>query len=477
VVNTSDFFAFFLPAFGKPPGPGIDTPVSEASFTGTGDLPGGAFESWANSVADDALVVVGSSASASGNEAFRWEDGVITGLGDLPGGSFGSNASDVSADGGVIAGTGNSTSGIEAYRWAAGVMTPIGDIPGGAFHSGATAISADGSVIVGTGRSTTFYQRGFRWEDGVLTDLGAPSGPESPLFGLTADGSAAVGQGNAFGNWGAWKWSTQAGWSFLPWSTPQSAHIVASAESISDDARVVVGGSGVDGSSMRAVRWVDFVPQILPSVATQTGTSYATHVSADGGTVVGSAETAQGTEAMLWTDGGQSRLLYDVLTVDHGLNLTGWTLTAARHISADGRKIVGYGTNPEGNTEGWLAVLPAPATMAAAAAPSLTAQDAAFLAQFTAGSESDADTDGLADSADNCPLTPNPAQLDADSDGFGNACDADVNNDGGVGLDDVAAILAAVGTASPVADLNGDGGVGLDDVAEALGRVGTAPGP
>ena len=35
-----------------------------------------------------------------------------------------------------------------------------------------------------------------------------------------------------------------------------------------------------------------------------------------------------------------------------------------RNISADGRKIVGYGTNPDGNTEGWLAVLPASVTIA-----------------------------------------------------------------------------------------------------------------
>ena len=40
------------------------------------------------------------------------------------------------------------------------------------------------------------------------------------------------------------------------------------------------------------------------------------------------------------------------------------------------------------------------------------------------------DLDGAMDATDNCLETPNPGQLDADGDGFGNACDADLNNDG-----------------------------------------------
>ena len=48
------------------------------------------------------------------------------------------------------------------------------------------------------------------------------------------------------------------------------------------------------------------------------------------------------------------------------------------------------------------------------------------------------DCDGVPDAIDNCldvpngPAQPNP-QCDTDSDGYGNACDPDVNNDGGVG--------------------------------------------
>ena len=42
----------------------------------------------------------------------------------------------------------------------------------------------------------------------------------------------------------------------------------------------------------------------------------------------------------------------------------------------------------------------------------------------------DVDDDGVGDLGDNCPLTPNSSQVDADADGAGNACDCDFNQDG-----------------------------------------------
>jgi hypothetical protein len=40
-----------------------------------------------------------------------------------------------------------------------------------------------------------------------------------------------------------------------------------------------------------------------------------------------------------------------------GLDLTGWTLRQVTGLSADGQTIVGWGTNPNGDTEAWLASL------------------------------------------------------------------------------------------------------------------------
>ena len=42
------------------------------SFQGLGELPGGAFFSFANAVSGDGTVVVGHSGSIAGTEAFRW---------------------------------------------------------------------------------------------------------------------------------------------------------------------------------------------------------------------------------------------------------------------------------------------------------------------------------------------------------------------------------------------------------------------
>lgn len=72
-----------------------------------GDLPGGQNFSIVQSISGDGSTVVGSSGSASGNQAVRWTAGSgLIGLGDLPGGLFQSESRGVSADGQVISGHG-----------------------------------------------------------------------------------------------------------------------------------------------------------------------------------------------------------------------------------------------------------------------------------------------------------------------------------------------------------------------------------
>ena len=73
--------------------------------------------------------------------------------------------------------------------------------------------------------------------------------------------------------------------------------------------------------------------------------------------------------------------------------------------------------------------------------------------------DTDDDNDGVLDSADNCPLDANPAQIDTDGNGVGNACDEfddDADNDGIVDATDNCPVLPNPDQAD--SDGNGTGG-------------------
>ncbi len=69
----------------------------------------------------------------------------------------------------------------------------------------------------------------------------------------------------------------------------------------------------------------------------------------------------------------------------------------------------------------------------------------------------DTDGDGIADDVDNCTTDVNPAQLDTDGDGHGNACDADLNNDCTVNFVDLGLLRTQFFQPGQASDFNGDG--------------------
>ena len=109
--------------------------------------------------------------------------------------------------------------------------------------------------------------------------------------------------------------------------------------------------------------------------------------------------------------------------------------------------------------------------------PLVTFLAAALLALPAAAAPGDADGDGVPDASDNCTLVANPDQFDADGDGYGNACDADLDNSGRVTTADYTILRNALNTNNPAADLNHDGSVTSADVAMLEGMLNHPPGP
>ncbi len=109
------------------------------------------------------------------------------------------------------------------------------------------------------------------------------------------------------------------------------------------------------------------------------------------------------------------------------------------------------------------------------------AGQASFLRDYALAwrSEADEDADGVRDGKDICRQAVNPAQVDADSDGFGNVCDADFDQNNVVSFADLALMKQTFGSASPdpEVDLNSDGAVDMSDLLLLRDGVFAAPGP
>lgn len=89
----------------------------------------------------------------------------------------------------------------------------------------------------------------------------------------------------------------------------------------------------------------------------------------------------------------------------------------------------------------------------------------------------DPDGDEVPSEVDNCTTVANPDQRDTDGDGYGNACDADLNNDGRVNFADLSIFRSRFGTSNRDADLDGNGVVNFSDLARFTSLFGRAPGP
>jgi probable HAF family extracellular repeat protein len=239
-------------------------------------------------------------------------------------------------------------------------MLDIGDLPGGGILGYANGVSGDGSVVVGESWSGSGGTEAFYWtENDGMVGLGNLSGRSfggffSSAFGISADGLTIVGDSQSpDGNdHVAFRWTKSDGMISLGYLPGGSASY---ARAISANGSVIVGF----GSGYEAFRWTQHTGMVGLGTLPDGFSSYAKAASADGSVVVGMSNTTSGDKLFIWDSLSGMRNLSDVLSNELGLgdSLSGWSLQNVTGISSDGLTIVGYGINPMGRQEAWMARL------------------------------------------------------------------------------------------------------------------------
>ena len=330
----------------------------------------GSNTSRAESVTPDGKIVVGVSGIDSGtiNRAFRWSSASgFTSLEPLDA-QLTTSVSGVSADGSVIVGQVQTANGIEAYRWTEATgKVGLGNLSPGTLHSFALAVSDDGQTVIGSGSIESEGIRtsmAYRWTERTgMVALGFLPGrvAQSVAYDTTPDGSKIVGFGTMseegqFEN-EAFYWTQATGMVGL--GDLPGGRFNSIAHGISDDGNVIVGrGWSVIGTEPFIWSVLEGM-QSLGSISNADPSGIAYAVSADGSAVVGTS----GGEAFYWNEKNGIRSISRWLTI-LGADMTGWELLSARGISADGNTVVGYGRNPQGQIEAFIALVPEPSALA-----------------------------------------------------------------------------------------------------------------
>ncbi len=260
-------------------------------------------------------------------------EAMFMGLGDLPGGIFFSFASAVSADGSVAVGWSRSAQGQHAFRWENGVMTDLGVLPG-TDTSAANATSADGSVVVGYSyrRHSSEPGRAFRWENGAISDLGSlPGSFGSSATAVSWDGSVIIGNSGS-----PFRWQDGV-------LSELEIPGLRSVGHMSADASVIVGTGNLGVPyGTGAVRWdgdeLVGLGTLESGVRPRAGMfSRASAVSADGSVVVGWSNAWPSPEAFRWENG-----------VMLGLGRLEGNRSGAIAVSADGSIVIGESSGGDG---------------------------------------------------------------------------------------------------------------------------------
>jgi len=330
---------------------------------------------FAGAVSADGRVVVGVSASASGNQAFRWTvDGELQALGMLPEYTGSSQAFAVSADGSVVVGESLKQDGTtgRAFVWTAeSGIQPLGELPDWVTSSQASGVSADGLTVVGVAvghdpnyvgeKTLCFYwtaEEGFHLFGDFLP--AAAVGTQCRAYGISGNGQVVVGEArydivNLQPALEGFRFTRDTGLvplGFVDPQNPQSSAACASATGgVIGGLSFTTQGDLTFGSPMR---WSTTVG---PTWLLYGGLGETRAVSADGTHMAGGA--ADGGTAFVWDVDNGYRNLYGLL-MESGMDpgLEGHSPISVYGMSGDGHVVVGSAIDGRGNVRAFSVRLP-----------------------------------------------------------------------------------------------------------------------
>ena len=312
-------------------------------------------------ISDDGSTVVSDDNIQLNRRVTRWRiGGALDVLNPLPGFDL-TYSPVVSADGSVVAGTVDAVLGTAAgFRWTQSTgMTALTGM------TTSYGISADGSTVVGF--DDTASGLAVRWTAATGVQSLAPfAGTPLGIFRASVASAATTNGALVFGTVSVQITSGMnpeyRGTPFV-WDAVNGSRIIRELDGsitnngVSDctpDGSVLCGFRGpIIGEPLanRLFRWTATGGyQYFDFTATQFS-NVRPHITADGSVIV--------TGFNYWSQTGGMRLLTSVLN-EAGCNFTGWSGIEAVDVSADGRTIVGNGINPLGQSQGWVATIPAP---------------------------------------------------------------------------------------------------------------------
>ncbi len=350
----------------------------QPSFQSLGPLPGGGYTWSPMRISADGAIVVGAAGGGLPDQIYRWADatGIVSvGTLTLPPGYTYILLADVSADGEVAVGyvvdPGPEGLPPRGFRWTPGSGTSL--LPNSYV---ALSVSGDGDVAVGLDESGAFR----RWSlSGGHAVIPLPHGTDVAYsnYGVYVSFDGSTIAGNASRNVGDPPMADTCFAAAFVNTGGSSAHLghlpgfpeYSIAHGVSVDGAVIIGSqvqlSGgppdpcLPSASIPTV-W-SATDGLKPLAAVWPGLSSATASGVSAG-VARVAGIGPGFVPVLWDATHGARNLHTVLSVELGLDLTGWTLQSVSLVSADGTAVIGLGSHEyapgQFRSEVWRALVP-----------------------------------------------------------------------------------------------------------------------